>query len=243
MTDDELIIRHVRLCECGKVAGHNSICLPGRQTAGLDPEREVQRMDVLARVGASIPSAEIDDPAAERRAERHARRQPGFRADRHQERAHLSNQQLQALADIRAAKLSPIAAGNIAPSHGSAGHPSANLALRAGSIDLNQDPRWRGADSAERRALERKHDLLDEYEGLGTAGADPDLTPEAKDAAIVAPENEHLTSAEFSRQFPGYGTPATVARKRRWHRNGMCTMNGLPPRSGCHCPTCRGVIG
>jgi len=44
LTDDDLKIRHVRLCQCGKPADHDSICKPGRSPAGLDPEREVERV-------------------------------------------------------------------------------------------------------------------------------------------------------------------------------------------------------
>lgn len=231
MTDDALVIRHVRFCECGKLAGHDSICKPGRTPAGLDPDREVQRVD-----------REWEDQHAERRNDRHARRQPGFRAERILARSQLSTAELHTLAAVRAAKLSPVSAGNIAPSHGAAGHPSVNLALQAQGVQLSTDPRWRGTDELERRSLLRKHELLDEYEGLGVAQAEREITGEDKDAEIVAPHNEHLSAAEFSRQFPGYGTPSTVSRKRRWYATGHCTFNGLPPRSGCRCPTCRGAI-
>lgn len=224
MSEADPKITHVRLCECGLPADHESVCRAVRLPAA-------RQVDV-----------QWHEEQAERRGARHAKRQVGFRAERHAERRGLSNQQLQALADIRAAKLSPIQAANIEPSHGGTNHPSVNLALRARSVDFDQDPRWKGADATERRALMRKHDLLDEYEGVDIAGADPDLTPEAKDAAIVSPDNAHLTASDFARQFPGYGTPSTVARKRRWFDGGHCTMNGLPPRSGCHCPTCRGAV-
>lgn len=222
---DELRIRHVRLCECGLPADHISVCQPSRLAAA-------QRVDEAWAT-----------EQAERRELRHAKRQPGFRSERHSARARLSNAELHALAGVRAAKLSPIGAGNIAPSHGAAGHPSVNLALKAGSVELGQDPRWSGAHASERRALMRKHELLDEYEGLGPASSERELSPEEKDAAIVSPEHEHLSAAEFARQFPGYGSPSTVGKKRRWFRAGFCTMSGLPPpRPGCHCPTCRHAV-
>lgn len=222
--DDGLIIRYVRLCECGLPADHDSVCQPSRLAIA-------QRVDEAWA-----------EENAERRSERHEKRQPEFQARRIAQRAAMSIEQLHALAVTRAAKLSTVPAGNIAPSHGAGGHPSVNLALQSTSVDLESDPRWRGTRDAQRRALLRQHELLDEYEGLGPARSDPDLTAEAKDAAIVSPENEHLTAAEFARQYPGYGSPATIARKRRWHRAGFCTFSGLPPRSGCHCPTCRGVV-
>ena len=224
MTDEDIKIRHVRLCECGLPADHDSVCRPGRLAAA-------RRVD-----------DEWLDQHSDRRAERHSRRQPGFRAERILARSRLTISELRALADLRAAKLSPIAAGNIAPSHGSAAHPSVNLALQASGVNLDSDPRWRATNDTERQSLMRKHELLDEYEGLGVAQAEREISGEEKDAEIVAPHNEHLSAAEFSRQFPGYGSPSTVSRKRRWYAAGNCTFNGLPPRSGCRCPTCRGVI-
>lgn len=230
VSDDELVIRHVRLCDCGLPAGHDRICRPARVPAGLGPD-DVQPID-----------ADIEEIYARRRAERHAKRQPAFREQRVLARSRMTNQQLSALAAVRAAQLSPIPAGNIEPSHGAGGHPSTNLALRARSVDLRADPRWRVSDDAERRALVRKHELLDELEGHGTATADRELTPEDKDTAIVAAENAHLTAVEFARQHPGFGAPSTIARKRRWHAAGLCTFSGLSPRPDCRCPTCRNMI-
>lgn len=221
---EDLIIRHVRLCECGLLADHDSVCQPSRLAIA-------QRVDEAWA-----------DENAERRAERHEKRQPAFRAQRHVGRVAMTTEHLHALALTRAAKLSPIAAGNIAPSHGAGGHPSVNLALQAASVRLDTDPRWKATDDAQRRALLRQHELLDEYEGHGPARSDPDLTAEAKDAAIVSSEHEALSAAEFARQFPGYGSPSTIAKKRRWFRAGFCTFSGLPPRPACHCPTCRGAI-
>lgn len=221
MTDDELKIRHVRLCQCGKLAGHEGICRPGQLAAA-------QRVDQAWA-----------DHNAERRTERHARLQPGFRADRRVELDAMSNLELAAIAAIRAAKLSPIPAGNVAPSHGNAAHPSVNLALQAPNVDLTRDPRWKATHERERRSLLRKHELLDEYEGLGVAQAERELSADEKDAEIVAENNEHLSAHEFARQFPGYGSPSTIARKRGWFKRDRCTFNGLAPRPGCHCPTCR----
>lgn len=229
--DAGLVIRHVRLCECGKPAGHHGICRPPRTAAGFTPDDvdpiEAERVEEYAR------RAEARD----------ARRQPGFRAERHAGRAAMSTRQLQALADTRAALLSPVSAGNIAPSHGAAGHPSVNLALQAARVDLGSDPRWAAAADRERRAVLHQHELLDEFEGLGPAAAEKDLTPEEKDALIVSVETAHLTAAAFAREHPGFGSPSTVARKRRWFAAGYCTFNGLPPRESCRCPTCRRLVG
>lgn len=222
MSDDDLVIRHV--CECGKPADHDGVCSPGRLAIATRIDRDWEKEN------------------AERRSARHAKRQPDYRADRIQARAALTVAELYALAAVRAAKLSPVGAGNIAPSHG-AQHPSVNLALQARSVDMRSDPRWKAADERERLALLRKHELLDEYEGLGVAQAEREVGAEEKDASIVDAGNAHLSAAEFARQFPGYGSPVTVARKRRWFAAGLCTFNGLPPQSGCHCPTCRRVTG
>lgn len=224
MSDEDIKIRHVRLCECGLPADHDSVCRPGRVASASRVDRE------------------WDDQNSERRRERHSRRQAGFLAEHLRARSQLTLPELRNLADIRAAKLSPVAAGNIAPSHGGAQHPSVNLALQAQRVDLATDPRWRATDDAELRSVLRKHELLDEYEGLRVAQEQRELSAEEKDAEIVAPHNEHLSAAEFSRQFPGYGSPSTVSRKRRWFANGKCTFNGLPPQSGCRCPTCRRAI-
>lgn len=223
--DDELTIRHVRLCQCGLPADHDGICRPGQLAAASRLDRD------------------WEDQNAERQSDRHSRRQPSFRAERNAQRSRMSNHELRMLADLRAAKLSPVSAGNISPSHGSALHPSVNLALQAPSVRFESDPRWKSADDLERRGLIRKHELLDEYEGLGVAQQEREVSAEDKDAEIVAPYNEHLSAVEFSRQFPGYGSPSTVARKRRWFRGGYCTFNGLPARSGCRCPTCRKANG
>lgn len=222
VSDDDLKIRHVRLCQCGKLADHDGVCRPGQLAAAQRIDRAWEKQN------------------AERRAERHSRQQPGFRAERNAIRVGMSTRELRALDDIRTAKHSPIAAGNIAPSQGSALHPSVNLALQARSVQLDSDPRWRAADDRERAALLRKHELHDEYEGLGVVQADRKLTAEEKDAAIVAPHNRHLSAAEFARDHPGYGSPSTVARKRRWFDATRCTFCGLPPpQKGCRCPTCR----
>lgn len=153
----------------------------------------------------------------------------------------MSVQQLRALADIRLAELSPIAAANIAPSGG--GVPqSVNLALRAATVDPGSDPRWAAAERDERRALNRLHELLDEAEGHGVAVPDRELTGEQMDAEIVAEQNAHLSAVQFAQEHPGYGSPSTISRKRRWFRAGRCTMNGLEPRHGCQCPTCRAAL-
>lgn len=226
MTDEQQVtIRNVRLCQCGKPAGHDSVCQPGQ-------------LAVAARVDRAW-----EEQNSERRSERYAKRQPVFRAERQRERDSLSTRELHDKASARAATLSFVKAANPEWSAAGSGHPSKNLALdHSGAQMLEGDPRWDGTWRAVRAALERAHELLDEYEGLGVAAADPDITPEAKDGAIVSPENEHLSASEFARQFPGYGAPTTISRKRRWFTGGFCTMNGLPPRSGCHCPTCHGAI-
>lgn len=224
LTDDQLVIRHVRLCECGLPADHDSICKPGR----LGAARRVDQ--------------EWEEQNADRRAERHAGRQPGFRAERSMARSRMTIPELRSLVEIREAKLSPVSAGNIAPSQRGAVHPSANLALQAQSVVLDSDPRWRSAGEFERRSLMRMHELLDEYEGLGVAKGEREISAEEKDAEIVAPHNQHLSNAEFARQFLGYGSPSTISRKRRWFAAGFCTFNGLPPRGSCRCPTCRSAV-
>jgi hypothetical protein len=227
LTDDQLVIRHVRLCECGSPAGHDSICKPGRLAAATKVDRE------------------WEDRNSGLRTLEHSKRQPDFRAERALARSLLTTRELAALADQRAAKLSTVSAGNIAPSHGGAQHPSVNLALQARSVDLASDPRWKAAEESERRTLNRKHELLDEYEGLGVARAERELSAEEKDAEIVAAHNEHFSAAEFARDHPGYGSASTVARKRRWFKGGYCTFSGLAPqfeddgRCKCRCPTCR----
>ena len=222
MSDEEIQIRHV--CECGLAENHDSVCRP-------------TRLAVARRV-----DTEWEEANARQREARHSKRQPGFRGERQSGRRALSNRELASLAEVRLAKLSPVPAGNISPSHGAGGHPSVNLAERARSVDPRADPRWKASDDSERNALLRKHDLLDEYEGLGVAAPERELTPEQKDAEIVHPDHEGLTAAQFARQYPGYGSPKTIANKRRWFAAGLCTMSGQTPREACHCPTCRRAL-
>ena len=222
MTDDELVIRHVRLCECGRVADHDGICAPTRLAAA-------QRLD-----------DERDAAAAELRRKRHNDRQAGFRAERLQRAAALTRPARLARLLARVTKLSAVPAGSLEPSRGS-GHMSALLTL--GDVQRPEDDsRWKHWLADIDRVMERGEDLVGEFEGHGIAPS-RELTSEAKDAEIVAPYNAHLSAAEFSRQFPGFGSPSTVARKRRWFAGGWCTMNGLSPKHDCRCPTCKLASG
>jgi hypothetical protein len=205
LSDDQLIVRHVRLCECGKLAEHDSICSPGRATAGLDPEREVQRVD-----------ASTEDLFAERRAERFAKRARSFAEERTNHRANADLFLLHREAIERAARLSTVAAGNTERGRGG-GDPSGPPRQQ----QLDDDPRWLEHWQVVRSRLLRVHELLDEAEGHGTVAGNMQMLGVEKDKLILSRENRGLSAQAVVDKLGSHiaGSAETVRRIRR--NNGL----------------------
>lgn len=201
MTDDGLVIRHVRLCECGKLAGHDSICSPGRSTAGLDPERDVQRVDT-----------ETEELFAERRGKRFAERARTFTEERHGKRATADLLMLHREAIERAARLSTVGAGQTERSRGG-GDPAGPPRQQA----LDDDPRWREHWTVIRSRLLRVHELLDEAEGHGSVAGNLQMIGAEKDRMILSRENQGLSAQAVVDKLGTHiaGSAETVRRIRR----------------------------
>lgn len=201
MSDEDIKIRHVRLCDCGKPAGHDSICRPGRAVAGLDPERDVQR----------VP-AEWEEQHAERRAERFAKRARTFAEERSRHRANADLLMLHREAVERAARLSTVGAGQTERSRGG-GDPSGPPRQQ----QLDDDPRWREHWTVLRSRLLRVHELLDEAEGHGTVAGNMQMIGVEKDRMILSRENQGLSAQAVVDKLGTHiaGSAETVRRVRR----------------------------
>jgi len=201
MSDEQLIVRHVRLCECGKLAGHDSVCSPGRATAGLDPERDVQRVD-----------ARTEDLFAERRAERFAKRARTFAEERTGRRAKADLLTLHREAIERAARLTTVAAG--ATERGRGGSDPSGPPRQQ---QLDDDPRWREHWTVIRSRLLRVHELLDEAEGHGTVAGNMQMLGAEKDKLILSRENQGLSAQAVVDKLGTHiaGSAETVRRVRR----------------------------
>jgi hypothetical protein len=231
MTDEQLIVRHVRLCECGSIAGHDSICKPSRLAVARNIDTEWQE-------------AETD-----RRAVRWEKRKQQLDMERRTKRSGLDAWELHRLAVERVAKISTVAAAATGRSTPSTKHPSANLAEdRRGAQTLDDDPRWRSCWDVIERQLNRAHLLIDEAEGHGPVAVRA-LSAEEKDALIVDPSNDGLSVAQLIQDLGAdiCGSASTVSRVRSRFRDGRCTRSGLAPATegpdaSCRCPTCRRAI-
>ncbi|MHB1950186.1 MAG: hypothetical protein ACYCQK_01775 [Acidiferrobacteraceae bacterium] len=162
MTDDgELRIRHIRLCDCGLPAGHESVCKPGRLAAAAKADREW-----LGTLAHRAARKHADTEAAER------------------ERFVTWMRSLDALALCEAA-LAPVVAstvpaGSLEPSRGGGervGPPRQQL--------RSDDPRLRLALRQLCRAAEQILWLRREDQGHGTAGAAVTMLGEHKDIEIL----------------------------------------------------------
>ena len=153
---DELAIKHLRLCECGRPAGHNSICLSNaleRQWVAVEAEQRRDHSDGRKRRISS-----------ERRAVQAAK----------------SDWEL--VEEARQGELLLSTTGAATPGSGRGGEsqrvgPSTQL--------LEQDPRWRLAKRQLRRAAEQLLDLEEEIRGHGIAAVATLQLGEHKDAEIL----------------------------------------------------------
>lgn len=167
MTDDDLIVRHVRLCDCGKPAGHDSICAPPRVAAGLPPD-DVQPIDGEA----------LD--ALVRRGHRHDEKR---RAELREQR--IVQLRSMSLREVVLEALSPsvestVPAGSVEPSRGGDGP---GLPPRQQLRD--DDPRVRLAKQQLRRAAESLIRLRWEDHGWESSAAATVMLGEHKDVEIL----------------------------------------------------------
>lgn len=159
--DDALIIRHVKLCECGQVAGHNTIC----------PSNVLERKWV-------------SEEADERRDRSDARKQR-ISNTRRATRSRLSDWQLVEEAREGEILLSTVGAAQVGSSpHGA--EIAGGRAIPISTQRLDDDPRWRLAKRQLRRAAEQLLDLGDEIRGHGVAATATIMLGEHKDAEILA---------------------------------------------------------
>ena len=185
----------VRLCQCGKPAGHQSVCALGPD----DGDHEIERID--RRYEAVIAER------AEARFHRHKRE---FDADRRARRADLSALELHRLAVERAVTISTVSGSNPEPSRGQGEHAGPPRQQQ-----LSDDPRWRESEHVIRSRLLRMHELLDEAEGLGPV-ADKTMLAAEKDQRIVR-EGEGLSAGAVVALLGTdiAGSAETVRRVRR----------------------------
>lgn len=200
MTDDELIIRHVRLCECGLAAGHRQVCR-ARTVAGLDPDPDVQRVD-----------APTEAVITERAHGRFDRRRREFESERRQQRAGMDTFALHRWVVEHQVALSTVAGGNIEPSRGG-GEPGGPPRQQ----QLDDDPRWREIWAVIRRRLEQAADLIDEAEGHSTVASTANMIGAEKDRLILDRANAGLRAQAVVDRLGSHiaGSAKTVQRVRR----------------------------
>lgn len=165
MSDEEDIkVTHLRLCECGKIAGHNSLCY-------------TERIGVDQRVDRAFENAMADE-----RRDRSDKRKARISSERRSARARQDDWQL--VMDAREAEmlLSTVKAAN--PESGARGSESTMVGPTTQRLD--DDPRWRLAKRQLRRAAEQLLDLADEIRGHGVAVTATVQLGEHKDAEILA---------------------------------------------------------
>lgn len=195
MSDDQLIIRHVKLCDCGRVAGHRGICRH-------EPVGEDERVD-----------RQWEEAHARRREDRFAQRKPARDSERRRRRLDLSPWELHAQARARLVKLSTVGAAQIGRSSAAAEVERVGPGRQQ---ELEDDPRWRECWRVIRRRLLDVAELLDEAEGLGPVAA-ATMTTEEKDARILSRGMEGLSALAVYDELGAAiaGSPETVRRKRR----------------------------
>lgn len=170
-------------------------------------------------VGGRIERDEVEGPDPEwlelnarRREERFEKRKLSFDADRRQQRSDMTGLELHRHALERQAKISAVAAGNVAPSRGGGdgvGPPKQQL--------LDDDPRWLETWAVIRARLERAHELLDEAEGLSTVASVTTMLSEQKDKLICDRANRGLRAQAVVDRLGSdiAGSVETVRRVRR----------------------------
>lgn len=185
-----------RYCQCGKLAGHGSVCALGPD----DGDRDAERVD-----------RGWEEQNARNREARHRKREHASMAAREQQRAGMTALDLHRSAMERAARLSTVKAGNVEPGRGGGdgvGPPAQQT--------MDDDPRWREHLLIVRSRLERMHALLDEAEGHGTAQQlAAQMDGSEKDRLILAEEGlSPLAVVEKLGRLIA-GSPETVRRVRR----------------------------
>jgi hypothetical protein len=155
--DDELIVKHIRLCECGRPAGHNSLCL----------SNAAERSWVAVE--------------AEDRRDRSDARKQRVAKDGRAHRASLTDWQLVELARQGEQILSTVAAAKLDQSVSG----SKEGALMPTTQAPEYDPRWRFAKFKLRQAAEQLIELVEETRGHGVAAGVRDMLGEHKDKLIL----------------------------------------------------------
>ena len=160
---DELVVTHLRLCACGKPAGHESVCF-------------VERIGTDERVSPHWESTHADT-----RREHSDARKRRISNERRSTQAAMTDWELVELARQGEMLLSTVKAANSEPS-GTGGESQ-----RVGPTTqlLDQDPRWRLAKRQLRRAAEQLLDLEEEIRGHGIASVATTQLGEHKDAEIL----------------------------------------------------------
>lgn len=199
--DEELKIRHVRLCQCGKPAEHDSICRPGRTPAGLDPD-DVERVD-----------AAFEETTSQYAEGRYQRRKREFDSERRQARAGMDAFALHRWVIEHQVALSTVAAGNTEPTRSATGDTAAPPRQQL----LDDDPRWREHMSVIRRRLELAADLIDEAEGHSTVSSTANMLGVEKDKLILDAANQGLRAQAVVDRLGSHiaGSAETVRRVRR----------------------------
>ena len=162
MTDDELIVRHLRLCECGKPAGHQSICW----TENIGTEQRVPLV--------------WENAHADIRRERSDARKRRVSNDRRAAMARYPDWKLVSMARKAELLLSTVHAASLESSGGGGSErvgPTTQL--------LEHDPRWYLAKRSLRQSAERLIEIADEIRGYGMAAGAINQLGEHKDAAIM----------------------------------------------------------
>lgn len=193
-----------RFCQCGKPAGHVSVCNLGPD----DGDRDIERVD-----------RGWEEQNARHREERFAKHQRASQAERRERRASLGALELHRHAVERALRLSTVAAGNVEPGRGGdgpAGPPHQQT--------MDDDPRWREHEAVLRSRLERMHELLDEAEGHGSVSGTALMTTEHKNWLILAEEGLSPIAVVEKLGRDIAGSPDTVRRIRRAH--GRSALDG-----------------
>lgn len=201
MSDEQITIRHVRLCQCGKIANHDSVCWPGR-TPGL-PFDNVERISTTA-----------ENIIAERGRLRYERNRRKFDTDRRSQLAQMDDLALHRWITQNAVALSTVKANTISKSAPN----SENQRIGPGPQQtLDDDPRWREHVSVIRRRLEQAAELILEAQGLSTVASTSSMDGTDKDKLILHHSNQGLRAQAVVDRLGTHiaGNAETVRRVRR----------------------------
>lgn len=203
-SEDQVKVRAVRRCQCGKPADHASLCR--RDRSGRDGDDQIERIDRQA------------EERMAREAEEHDRgRRARMARQRQERRRKMTGLELIAEVCRQMQTISTAKAGSAEMSRGGGGE----WIGPARQHRLEDDPRWALTDGLIHRHAMTLAELVDEARGYGTASAASMLSAEQKNDAIRN-EGHGLTAEElFFRLGPGYGGPSFI---RKWRRdNGFDT--------------------